>query len=144
MRIPYADDPSLNFAYFVYNGVPAYEAATETVHPDGAPFTHPVEVMTSLPVYTLIADKADFQQCIAYNTSDQISRDNYDARSTFNWTGTFVYDGVVYDNIKYRLRQRNARYANRGKRSMRFRFNRGHYPRLTDVWGTLFPSGRAV
>ncbi len=139
MRIPYADDPSLNFAYFVYNGVPAYEAATETVHPDGAPFTHPVEVMTSLPVYTLIADKADFQQCIAYNTSDQISRDNYDARSTFNWTGTFVYDGVVYDNIKYRLRQRNARYANRGKRSMRFRFNRGHYPRLTDVWGNPLP-----
>ena len=139
VRVPYADDPSLNFAYFVYDGVPVYEASKRSVHPDGAPYTHPQEVMTSLPVYILITDRDDFAQCMAYDSGDQISRDNFDARSAFNWSGTFVYDGVVYDNIKYRLRQRNARYSNRGKRSMRFRFNRGHYPRLTDVWGHPLP-----
>ena len=76
VRVPHADDPSLNFAYFVYDGVPAYEVATRTVHPDGVPYTHPREVMTSLPVYILIADKTDFAQCFAYNNSDQIPRNN--------------------------------------------------------------------
>ena len=27
IRVPYADDPSLNFAYFCYNGVPAWSKA---------------------------------------------------------------------------------------------------------------------
>lgn len=139
VRVPYADDPSMNFAYYVYDGIPAYEANTRTVHPDGTPYTHPQEVMTSLPVYTLVTRDEDLDQCVAYNSGDQVSRDNFDARSAFNWNGTFVYDGVVYDNIRYRLRQRNDRYGGGGKRSMRFRFNRGHYPRFTDVWGNPLP-----
>lgn len=138
-RAPYPDDPSLNFAYFVYDGVPPYTASQTTVHPDGAPYTYPREVMTSLPVYFLLTDKTDFDQCIAYNSADQIPRDNYDARSAFNWSGTFIYDGVVYDNIRYRLRQRNARYSNQGKRSMRFRFNRGNHVQFHDLWGNPYP-----
>lgn len=135
VRVPHADDPSLNFAYFVYEGVPEYVANTETVHPDGAPYTHPKEVMTSLPVYFLLTDEDEFDQCIAYDTVDQVGRDNFDTRSAFNWNGTFVYDGVVYDHIKYRLRQRNDRYGGQGKRSMRFRFNRGHHAQFHDHWG---------
>ena len=61
---------------------------------------------------------------------EQIPKSNSASRSAFHWHGTFVYDGVVYDHIKYRLRQANDRYSNytklKGKRSMRFRFNRGH------------------
>lgn len=140
VRVPYADDESRNFAYFVYDGVPAYEANQETVHPDGTPYTHPVEVMTSLPVYFLLTDENEFNQCIAYNAGDQVGRDNYDARSAFNWSGTFVYDGVVYDHIKYRLRQRNDRYGGNGKRSMRFRFNRGYHAQFHDHWGNPYPT----
>ena len=32
VRVPYADDESRNFAYFVYDGVPEYVASEETAH----------------------------------------------------------------------------------------------------------------
>ena len=139
VRVPHADDPSLNFAYFVYDGVPEYLANTRSVHPDGEPYTHPQEVMTSLPVYFLLTDEDEFDQCIAYSSGDQVGRDNFDTRSAFNWNGTFVYNGVVYDHIKYRLRQRNDRYGGEGKRSMRFRFNRGNHAQFHDHWGDPYP-----
>ena len=140
MRVPYADDESLNFAYFVYNGVPAYAAHTRSVL--GTPHTYPSQVMTSVPVYHLLTTTADFDQAVAYNSSDQIDSGNYDARTAYNWSGTFVYDGEVYDNIGYRLRQRNARYGapGRGKRSFKFRFHRGRYPRFRDMDGNYYPT----
>nr|NIP95729.1 hypothetical protein [Akkermansiaceae bacterium] len=73
-------------------------------------------------------------------TGNQIPRDNLEARSEFNWSGTFVYDGKVYDNMKYRLRQRNARYSGSGKRSFRFRFNRGNYVQFHDMFGNPYPT----
>ncbi|MEM7385824.1 MAG: lamin tail domain-containing protein, partial [Verrucomicrobiota bacterium] len=76
VRVPHADDPSLNFAYFSYDGVPEYVAGDRTVV-EGAelPYTHSEEVMQdSLPVYTLITDEDDFDQCIAYSSADQVGR----------------------------------------------------------------------
>ena len=140
VRVPYPDDSSLNFAYYSYDGVPDYTTSRDSVHPDGHPHTYPASVMTSLPVYTLITDEDDFDQCIAYSGGDQISRDLFDARSAFNWSGTFVYNGKVYDNIRYRLRQRNDRYGGSGKRSMRFRFNRGNYVQFHDLDGEPYPT----
>ena len=140
VRVPYDDDESRNFAYFVYDGIPAYKASERSSHPDGAPYTHSPEVLTSLPVYFLLTDEDEFDQCIAYSAGDQVDRNNYNARSAFNWSGTFVYDGVVYDHIKYRLRQRNDRYGRRGKRSMRFRFNRGSHAQFHDHWGRPYPT----
>ncbi|MEM7394069.1 MAG: lamin tail domain-containing protein, partial [Verrucomicrobiota bacterium] len=139
VRVPYADDPSLNFAYFTYNGVPAYTADTDTLQGGGVPYVYPTNVMRSLPAYILITDSADFDQCVGYNGADQIPRNNYDARSAFNWTGTFFYEDEVYDNIGYRLRQRNARYSGNSKRSMRFRFNRGRYAEFRDLNGRKYP-----
>jgi hypothetical protein len=136
VRVPYADDASLNFAYFVWNGVPDYVANTRSVL--GAPHTYPASVLTSMPVYHLLTTPADFSQAVAYNSADQIPRDNYDARDAYNWTGTFVYEGVVYDNVGYRLRQRNARYSGSGKRSFKLRFNAGHYPRFRDMQGNRY------
>ena len=49
-RVPYRDDPSLNFAAYVYNGVPAYKPTNRTVHPDGLGHVYPADVMNSLPV----------------------------------------------------------------------------------------------
>ncbi|MGI9244453.1 MAG: CotH kinase family protein, partial [Verrucomicrobiales bacterium] len=138
VRVPYDDDPSLNFAYFVYNGVPDFVAATRSVTGQ-TPYIHPKEALTSLPVYTMLTTQADFDQCVAYS-SNQISSGNADARSAFNWGATFVYDGVVYDNIAYRLRQRNARYSGNGKRSFRFRFNDGQFIQLHDDNGDPYPT----
>ena len=138
VRLPYSDDPALNFAYFVYNGVPDYVAETRSVL--GAPHTYPAKTITSLPVHHIITSSSDFDRAVAYNSGDQISRNNYDARSAYNWNCTFIYDGQVYDNIGYRLRQRNARYSGSGKRSFKFRFNRGSYPHFRDMEGKRYPT----
>ena len=128
---PFFDDESLNFACFIYDGIPDYVTTTRT---------YPAEsVLNTLPAYPLLPTQSDYDQCVAYD-SNQIPRNNYDARSAFNWSGTFVYNDTAYDNIGYRLRQRNARYSNRGKRSFRFRFNRGHYVQFHDMWGNAYPT----
>ena len=135
---PYFDDESLNFACFVYNGIPDYVAATRTAF-GSPPYRHSSETLQSLPGYHLLTTSDDYDQCVAY-TRNQISSGNFDARSEFNWSGTFVYNGKVYDNIKYRLRQRNARYSGSGKRSFRFRFNRGNFVQFHDMWGNPYPT----
>jgi len=116
VRVPYADDPSLNFAYFVYDGVPDY-VTTET--------THSASTLTALPVYHMITRDDDRAYAYAYS-GNQIPKNNA-ARRTYNWECALVYDGVVYDHVGWRLRQNNDRYAGSGKRSMRFRLNRGHF-----------------
>jgi len=129
---PYADDPALNFAYFVYDGVPDYEGFSS-------------EMLQSLPVHHLLTRAEDMRQTLGYNGSDQISQfyngQANPARFVYNWYGTFVYDGVVYDNIRYRLRGANGRYlGGNSKRSMRFRFNRGHYFQAKDAQGRPYPT----
>ena len=114
-RVPYPDDAALNFACFVYDGVPDYN-------------DHPATELTTLPVYHVVTRDADWRECYAWSSSDQITQGSgHDDRHFYNWTGTFIYDGVVYDNIRYRLRGANGRYQQAGKRSMRFRFNDGYY-----------------
>lgn len=132
VRGPLPDDPSMNFAYFVYDGVPDY-LAEESVLGDG--HHHSSELLTRLPVYHLLTSAEDWQSCLAYSASDQLSRANMDARRAYNWSGTIVYDGEVYDNINYRLRGGNGRYHLAGKRSMKFRFNRGRYFRVKNNRG---------
>ena len=139
VRVPYPDDPSLNFAAFVYNGIPDFVANTRSVTGQVG-YVHPKSVLTSLPVYSLLADATDITRCIAYNSADQINpSNNFESREAFNWNGTFVHDGEVYDHIRFRLRQRNARYSDAGKRSFRFRFNRGRYAQLRDFDGNPYP-----
>lgn len=121
VRVPYPDDPSLNFAYFIYDGVPDYVAGSTT---------HPAATLTALPIYTMITRDNDRAYAYAYSSTGdggfQIPKGNA-ARGTYNWECALVYDGVVYDHVGWRLRQNNDRYAGNGKRSMRFRMNRGHY-----------------
>lgn len=124
-RVPYPDDASLNFAYFVYDGVPAYAGNSAEV------------MANTLPVYHLITDPGDYSKCIAYNGGDQIPQSG-EERFYYNWNGTIVYDGVVYDNIRYRLRGANGRYQSTGKRSMRFRLNNGSYLQARDLSGKKY------
>ncbi len=130
VRVPYADDERLNFGYFQYEGVPDYQTTAGTF---------PAETIESVPVYHVLTTAANFDQAVAYNSGDRIPSGNFDARSEYNWSCTFVYDGEVYDNARYRLRQRNARYAGSGKRSLKFRFNRGNYPTFRDRNGDKYP-----
>ncbi|HYW78498.1 MAG TPA: lamin tail domain-containing protein [Thermoguttaceae bacterium] len=136
-RVPHLDDPSLNFAVYVYDGVPDYTAATRSVL--GTGHTYDSQLLESLPVYSLITDAADMNQCLGYNTSDRIPKSNERARDRFNWEATFVYDGVVYDHARYRLRQANDRYGGAGKRSMRIRFPKGNFLQARDNYGNAYP-----
>jgi hypothetical protein len=131
-RAPFEDDPSLNFAYFVYDGIPAYENVSSTV-------------LQSLPVYFLLSRAVDVDVCLAYNGANQIAQFSSTngsvanaARFVFNWPGTVVYDGEVYDHIRYRLRGANGRYQN-GKRNWRIKFNEGRDFAAKDQNGTSYP-----
>ena len=138
IRVPYLDDPSLNFACYVYNGVPAYTAATRSVLRPG--HTYSREIMTSLPVYSIITRQADFEECVAYDSGDKIGTGYTESRRKYNWECAFVYDGIVHDHVLYRLRQFYDRYGGRGKRCFKFRFNNGHYLQAHDNFGKKYPT----
>ena len=137
-RAPMLDDGSLNFALFVYEGVPDYVANTRSVL-GGVPRIHPREMLTSLPVYHLLSRAEDVAHCVALD-GRTIPKSNEPARDKFNWEGAFVYEGYVYDHVKYRLRQANDRYGGSGKRSMRFRFRKGNRLRARDQYGRRYPT----
>lgn len=128
---PFADDQSLNFAYFVYDGVPEYRDNSGNLLADQA-------TLATAPTYHFLTRGEDMEDVLAYSSSDEIPQFT-DARFAYNWGGTMVYNGVVYDNIKYRLRGANGRYLADGKRSMRFRFNEGSYFEALDQYGNPYP-----
>lgn len=144
VRVPYRDDPSLNFAYMVYNGIPEYSAPTSIL---GQAVVYPVEVLESLPVYFLFTRNQDLVECIAPTGSQQIDQSN-PARHVENWEGTWVYEGVVYDHIRYRLRGGNGRYQDpagnpggtTGKRKYKVAFNAGKRFRARDRYGKRYPT----
>lgn len=124
--VPYADDPQPNFAYFVYDGVPAWSGA---IRPGYTPVVrYGTDVMRSLPVYHLISKKSDVEDCTWF--------DHY-AGSDYRWYGTLVYDGDVYDHIRYRPRGGVWRFA-MGKNMWKFNFNRGHRFQARDDHGRKY------
>ncbi len=126
VRAPFADDESKNFAVFVYNGVPDYQGI-------------PAATLKTLPVYQFLTRKADHDQCVAYNNADQLTG-NTPGWTFENWEATLVFDGVVYDHIKYRLHGGNGRYYHTSKRGMRFFFNKGYDFQNRDNDGNLSPT----
>lgn len=130
VRVPYADDPQSNFAYFVYDGVPAWTGA---VRPGaagslGQPFTVSAEQMNRLPALHLIGKKSTIE------TATWFSRYGGDA---YPWLGTLVYDGRVYDHIHHRARGGVWRYS-MVKNMWKFDLNRGHDLQVRDNWGRKF------
>lgn len=113
VRAPYADDPQPNFAYFVYDGVPSWQGR---VRPGTVQKTFADEEMNRLPVYHLISKRESVE---ASTWRDKYTGDEY------RWTGTLVYNGEVYDHIRYRARGGVWRYA-MGKNMWKFDFLRGH------------------
>jgi hypothetical protein len=126
VTVPYADDPQPNFAYFVYDGVPAWRGA---VQPGSTPeVTYSASLMASLPIYHLLSKKSDVESCTWLS--------HYEG-SDYRWRGTLVYDGHVYDHIRYRARGGVWRYA-MGKNMWKFDFNRGHSFQARDDYGNKY------
>jgi hypothetical protein len=131
VRVPYADDAQRNFAYFTYDGVPAWEGAVRPGDPGalGTRFRVESTEMNRLPVYHLLALRSDVE---ASTWTDRSHGDEY------FWTGTLVYEGEVYDHIRFRPRGGVWRYA-MGKNMWKFDFNRGHDFQARDNWGRRMP-----
>ena len=126
LMVPYSDDPQPNFAYFVYDGVPAWRGA---VRPGStAVVEYGTDVMRSLPVYHLISKKSDVETATWF--------EHY-AGSDYKWRGALVYDGEVYDHIQYRARGGVWRYA-MGKNMWKFNFRRGHRFQARDNYGRKY------
>jgi hypothetical protein len=124
--VPYADDPQPNFAYFVYDGVPAWRGAIQPGVTHMIEF--PAELMRSLPVYHLISKKSDVETATWLEKYGGMEE---------KWYGTLVYDGDVYDHIRYRMRGGVWRYS-MGKNMWKFRFNRGHDFQARDDYGNKY------
>jgi hypothetical protein len=127
VRVPYPDDPVPNFAYFVYGGVPAWTGATRpgAAGTLGQTFTVSSTEMNRLPVVHLLAKRTTVEQATWF------SRYGGDA---YLWLGTLVYNGKVYDHVRYRARGGVWRYS-MVKNMWKFDFNRGHDLELHDNWG---------
>jgi hypothetical protein len=128
-RAPFEDDPSLNFACFVYDGIPSYAGVSSAA-------------LQTLPVYFLLTRAQDFDACAAYTGTQlgQFVSGNLanEGRFVFNWEGAFVYEGEVYDHVRYRLEGANGRYQ-QGRRSWAIRYNDGRYLAAKDLDGQPYP-----
>jgi len=126
VTVPYRDDPSANFAYFTYDGAPAWQGANIPGQTEAIDFDE--TQMNSLPIYHLISDADDVTDC-QYNPAFN--------DDVYRWEGALVYDGVVYDHIHYRIRDADSAY-NTGKNKWKLRFNRGHYFKGRDDYGKAY------
>jgi len=137
IRVPYADDEQPNFAYFIYDGVPAWTATRqpETAAPEprprgwepSSPENFPAEVMANaLPVYHLVA-----------NATDVVNSQYHSGFDGVRMWGTMVYDGQVYDHIQFYNRGEVSTYKS-GKNKWRFKFNRARDFQARDNYGNRY------
>ena len=155
VRAPYHDDPQPNFAYFVYGSIPDYTAA---INPDNLTgytgsriashtttlATYPGSMLAALPTYQLITTRKNHvdAQYIpgppnATNPTVQFRGDenaNATDEQSYPWLGTMVYEGKVYDHIRFRARGGVWRYS-MGKNMWKFDMSRGHDFQSKDNFG---------
>jgi len=126
ITVPYLDDPQPNFAYFCYNGVPAWQGAVNTNSTPVIEFG--TNIMRRLPAVHLISKNTDVETATWF---ERYMGDLY------KWSGTIVYDGEVYDHIHYRARGGVHRY-DMVKNMWKFDFNRGHDFQMRDDYGKKY------
>ncbi len=128
ISVPYADDEQPNFAYFVYNGVPAWQGAVLPggAAPRGTVQSYPGTLLSGLQTWHVIADATDV------NNSQYVSTYN-----SVNFYCTLVYDGKVYDHIQYHNRGIGSTYVS-GKNKWNFFFDRARDIRVRDNWGNYY------
>lgn len=127
VTVPYEDDGSPNFAYFVHAGIPAWSGASKPSPPNQTPLLQfPAPVVRSLQAYHLLADPTDVANS-QFNSS-------YDGA---RMPGTLVVDGQVYDHIEFYNRGEYSTYVS-GKNKWRLRANLTHRFRLRDDYGRRY------
>ncbi len=124
VTVPYDDDEQPNFAYFVYDGIPAWRGANRPGV--DSPQTFQPFLLDDLPAYHLIANSGDV-------TTSQYSNSAENRR----FFGTMVYDGVVYDHIEYKVRGEFSTYQS-GKNKWRFFFNPAREFEARDNYGNKY------
>jgi hypothetical protein len=125
-QVPYTDDEQPNFAYLVYDGIPAWTAADNPGTSSPQAFSAAL-MAGSLPVYHLVASEADVLAC-QYSSGSRNTR----------FYGTMVYEGKVYDHVQFKVRGEASTYRS-GKNKWRFYFNQGRGFEARDDNGKLYP-----
>ena len=126
LRAPFADDPSPNFAWFVYDGVPAWTGASQPGRTP--PVTFPAEFLRTVPAYHLLARTED------------VARSQWDGGANRKrFLGTLIYEGRVYDHIQFHNRGTGSAYIS-GKNKWGFKFNHGHELIARDLHGRAYES----
>jgi hypothetical protein len=117
-----------NFAYFVYDGIPAWHGAIEPGSADlerARIHEFTPQILQHLPVYHLISKKSSVE---ASTWGEEYRGKDY------KWSGTVVYEGKVYDHVHFRSRGGTWRYA-MGKNMWKFEFNKGQDFEARDNFG---------
>ena len=128
VTVPYADDEQPNFAYFCYNGVPAWTGSFRpTSFPAGFPtttaVTYPASLLGSIEPYHLIALDSDVAACLYTGPADSTP-----------YRGTFIHEGKVYDHITFNVRGIGSTRVS-GKNKLAFKFLRARDFQARDNWG---------
>ncbi|MBI2948169.1 MAG: CotH kinase family protein [Verrucomicrobia bacterium] len=129
---PDPGDAQPNFAYFVYDGVPSWRGAINPRSSDPKlreAVTYPGQALQRVPVYHFISHKASVENA-TWNERGGFGSNRHEYR----YTGTMVYDGIVYDHVKFRARGGVWRHA-MGKNMWKFNFLGGHRFRARDNYG---------
>lgn len=124
VRAPFLDDSQPNFAFFVYDGVPAWTGANQPGV--DAPVTFPSDLLDDLPTYHLIANATDVTNS-QYNSSF----------NNIRFLGTMVYDGEVYDHIEFEVGGTGSTYI-AGKNKWRIYFNPTRELEVRDNFGNKY------
>jgi len=131
---PYSDDDQPNFAYFVYDSLPIWSAkATTSSSNVNYDFNALPDLQQNVPVYHLITTREEHEQSQYIPNS---SSGTYGG-SDYLWEGTLVYEGQIYDHIRFRARGGVWRYA-MGKNMWKFDFNRGRRFKARDNYGRRY------
>jgi hypothetical protein len=130
VTVPYPDDEQPNFAYFCYNGIPAWTGAMRPAAFSGygatPRVTFPASLISSIEPYHLIALDADVALCLYTGPTDSTP-----------YRGTFVYEGKVYDHITFNVRGIGSTRVS-GKNKLAFKFNRARDFAARDNWGRKY------
>ena len=133
---PGAEDTQRNYAYFVYDGIPEWRAA---INPKGSGeeknvVTFDRKVMRSVSAYHLIAKRREIENVTWLDPKRFMDP----SASEYEYTGTLVADGKVYDHVRFRARGGQWRYA-AGKNMWKIDFLKGHHLEARDNWGRKYP-----
>ncbi len=135
ITVPYPDDEQPNFAYFCYNGVPAWTGAFRpALHSPyagfsaTAPVTFPAPLIAGMQSLQLIALDTDVNLCLYTDANPTPS---------ILYRATLVYDGKVYDHITFNVRGIGSTRQS-GKNKFALKFLRARDFRARDNWGREF------